>query len=67
MKQFRELPQKPSEKIVYWDGQLQDIFETTEAISNLAGQGLTYYDVTRPIAVFTDDIRLGISFLVMQE
>jgi len=55
MEPFRELLRKPSGKIVYWDSQLQSIFETTkETIGRLAAEGLQYYDITRPTAVFTD-------------
>lgn len=55
MEPFRELLRKPSGKIVYWDSQLQSIFETTkETLGRLAAEGLQYYDITRPTAVFTD-------------
>ncbi|MPC57305.1 hypothetical protein E2C01_051282 [Portunus trituberculatus] len=52
MKPFRELLKKPSGKMVYWDSQLQDIFETTQqTIGQLAAEGLQYYDITRPTTV----------------
>ena len=68
MEPFRELLKKPSDKSVYWDSQLQTIFETTQrTISQLTTEGLQYYDVTRPTAVFTDYSRLGISVIIMQQ
>lgn len=68
MEPFRELLKRPSGTSEYWDSQLQAIFEATrEAIGKLASEGLRYYGVTRPIAVFTGCSRLGISVLVMQQ
>ena len=65
---FQELLKKPSNKVVYWNGQLQSIFETTKkTINKLAAKWLQLYDMTQPTTVFTDFRRRGIHFVVMQQ
>ena len=70
MAPFRDLlksPQTPGKK-VYWDDQLQKIFETTrEEICKLASQGLTFYDGTKKTVLITDWSKVGIGFLLLQK
>lgn len=54
--------------MVYWNNQLQAIFEETKAAAGkLAPKSLRYYDVTRPMLVFTDYSHCDIGFLAMQQ
>ena len=68
MEPFRDLLKKPVGKKVYWDEQLQQKFQQAQsAICQLAGDGLSYYDKSRPTAAVTDWSREGIGFVILQQ
>ena len=70
MAPFRDLlkPSNATGKKVYWDSELQQLFESTKSdISELAFRGLTYYDTNRRTAVITDWSKKGIGFVIMQK
>ena len=67
---FRDLlkPSNATAKKVYWDSELQQLFESTKSdISELASRGLAYYDTNRRTAVITDWSKKGIGFVIMQK
>lgn len=65
---FRELLKIPSDKKVCWDLQLQHKFDiTSDTICQLVGDGLVYYDQTRPTDALTDCSRDGIGFIILQQ
>lgn len=68
MKDFRELLKRPSGRSVYWDEQLQGKFRRAQdTICQLAKDGLTYYDNTRPTVAITDWSREGVGFIILQQ
>ena len=70
MAPFRDLlkPSNATGKKVYWDSELQRLFESTKSdISELASRGLAYYDTNRRTAVITDWSKKGIGFVIMQK
>ena len=70
MAPFRDLlkPSNATGKKVYWDSELQQLFESTKSdISELASRGLAYYDTNRRTAVITDWSKKGIGFVIMQK
>ena len=68
MEPLSELLKKPATKQVYWDDQLSHRFlQTQNTISQLARQGLVYYDKMRPTAAMTDWSRESIGFVVLQQ
>ena len=57
MAQFCDLlkPSNAVGKKVYWDSELQQLFESMKSdISELASRGLAYYDTNRSTAVIID-------------
>ena len=61
-------PSNATGKKVYWDSELQQLFESTKSdISELASRGLAYYDTNRRTAVITDWSKKGIGFVIMQK
>ena len=71
MSPFRDLL-KPSNatkgKKVYWDEQLNSVFEETkQIICKVASEGLAYFDTSKVTAVITDWCKIGIGFLVKQK
>ena len=70
MEPFRELlkPTTIKNKEVYWDTQLQTLFEKAkEEICKLSSNGLAYYDIKKNTVVITDWSKQGIGFVVMQQ
>ena len=70
MAPFRDLlkPSNATAKKVYWDSELQQLFESTKSdISELVSRGLAYYDTNRRTAVITDWSKKGIGFVIMQK
>lgn len=68
MSPFRDLLKKPAGSKVYWDEQLQlKLRQAKETICQLAKDGLSYYDRTRPTVVITDWNKEGIGFVVLQQ
>lgn len=68
MNAFWELLKKPTGRHMYWDDQLQEKFrQAQDTICQLAKDGLTYYDKTRPTAAITDWSREGIGFVILQQ
>ena len=70
MEPFRELlkPTTTKNKEVYWDTQLQTLFEKAkEEICKLSSNGLAYYDIKKNTVVITDWSKQGIGFVVMQQ
>lgn len=68
MEPFRELLKKPAGKKIYWDPQLQRHFELAkDTICRLVGDGLVYYDRSRPTAFVTDWSREGLGFVILQQ
>ena len=70
MAPFHDLlkPSNATAKKVYWDSELQQLFESTKSdISELASRGLAYYDTNRRTAVITDWSKKGIGFVIMQK
>lgn len=68
MEPFRELLKKPVSKKIYWDLQLQRCFELAkDTICRLVGDGLVYYDQTRPTAIVTDWSKEGLGFVILQQ
>ena len=62
MEPFRELLKHTKNKSVYWDAALQELFETSKkTICNSLTDGLTYFDITKPIFVYTDWSTTGIA------
>ena len=55
-------------KKVYWDDNLQNIFERSRiALVKVATEGLAYYDITKRTAVVCDWSKVGIGFLLLQK
>ena len=70
MHPFSELlkPSRAIGKKVYWDQELQRVFEATkEKIIELIRTGLSYYDPKRKTVLITDWSKAGIAFVVMQK
>ena len=68
MEPFRDLLKPGASKKVYWDQNLQTIFnKTKEAVCSMAANGLAYFDRSRPTAVVTDWSRNGIGFVILQQ
>ena len=68
MAPFRELLKKSSGKNIYWDEQLEAKFkQSKEIICQLAKDGLSYFDCSRPTMAITDWSREGIGFVIMQQ
>ena len=65
---FRDLLKKSTGKKVYWDEQLQlKLRQAKETICQLAKDGLSYYDRTRPTVAITDWSKERIGFVVLQQ
>ena len=70
MTPFRELmkPTRAIGKQVFWDEELQCIFnETKVKLCELLTTGLAYYDVKRKTIVVTDWCKVGIGFVILQK
>ncbi|MPC62649.1 Polyprotein P3 [Portunus trituberculatus] len=68
MEPFWELLKKPAGKRIYWDLQLQRKFELAkDTICRLVGDGLVYYDYSRPTAIVTDWSKEGLGFIILQQ
>ena len=68
MEPFRELLKKSHSKQVYWDDQLQQTFKKAQdIICQLARDGLSYFDKSRPTAAITDWSREGVGFIILQQ
>ena len=53
--QFLHQTHKLNKKIVFWDQRLQELFETSkQTICNEISNGLTYFNILKPIIVNTD-------------
>ena len=60
-------PTTTKNKEVYWDTQLQTLFEKAKEICKLSSNGLAYYDIKKNTVVITDWSKQGIGFVVMQQ
>ena len=71
MEPFRELLKPSSQhkgKTVYWDDEMQKIFEETKKkICNQLHDGLAYFDVNKKTACVTDWSKKGIGFVILQK
>ena len=68
MAPFRDLLKKPSGKTCYWDEQLEAKFkQAKEVICQLAKDGLSYFDCSRPTLAMTDWSKEGIGFVILQQ
>jgi hypothetical protein len=70
MQPFRELLKisDPKSKDVYWDDNLKKLFEASrDRISEIAKEGLKYYDTRRQTALITDWSKVGIGFILLQK
>ncbi|MPC48894.1 hypothetical protein E2C01_042680 [Portunus trituberculatus] len=68
MEPFRELLQKPQEKRIYWDENLQEkICQAKEVVCKFTKEGLTFYDKDRPTVVMRDWSKVGSGFVVLQQ
>ena len=68
MAPFRDLLKKPTGKSCYWDEQLEaKLTQAKEVICQLAKDGLSYFDCSRPTIAMTDWSKEGIGFIVLQQ
>ena len=68
MSPFRDLLKHKQPKKLYWDSNLQTIFESTKSeLVKLAEKGLTFYDVNKKTVVLTDWSKLGVGFVILQK
>ena len=70
MEPFRDLQKSPQDntKTVYWDDNLQRLFEESRSIISCEIQkGLAYFDSTKNIIVITDWCKTGIAFTIWQK
>ena len=70
MQPFRELLKTTDtkSKYVYWDENLRKLFESSRCrISEIAKEGLMYFDTRKPTVVITDWSKIGIGFVLLQK